>query len=163
MSGVVPRALKDSVRPRRRWDSRVRPFNFTVRHARLTPMYAYLYDSMITCYIRQHVGDRYVHGYAATSLASMIFLNLLVLIAVFGRLHYRWAEVLFVWGSRWDVAAALGLTVLGANLFYSRRRKSAKALKSTHPLRSTWPANIYMLLSVGAVVYVSILTPPSHR
>ena len=90
-------------------------------------MYAYLYDSMITWYIRQRVGDRYVHWYAATSLASMSFLNLLVLIAVFGHLHYRWAEGLFVWGSRRDVAAALGVALLSANLFYSRRRKSAIA------------------------------------
>ena len=144
-----------------------RPLNFTVRHVRPTPpsllMYAYLYDSMITCYTRQHVGDRHVHWYAATSLASMGFVNLLALIGVFGHLHYRWAEVLFVWGSRRDVAAALGMVILGANLFYSRSHKAEMALKPTHPLRSSWPANIYMLLSVGAVLFVSIFLPPSYR
>jgi hypothetical protein len=160
------RALRDCA-PSAPSGASVRPLNFTVRHARLTPshdlMYAYLYDSMVTCYIRQHIGDRYVHWYAATTLTSMGFVNLLSLVAVFAHWHYKWAEKLFAWGSHWQAAAALGLVLLGGNLFYSRWRKRATASTPTRPLRSSWPANIYMLISVVAVMYVSTLTQPSRQ
>ena len=126
-------------------------------------MYAYLYDSMIACYTRQNISGRYVHWYAATTLASMGFLNLLALVAVLAHWHYRWGERLFAMLSAWQAAAALGLALLGANLFYSRWRKSVAAMTPTLPLRSRWPANIYMLVSVLAVLYVSTLAVPPHQ
>ena len=126
-------------------------------------MYAYLYDSMIACYTRQNISERYVHWYAATTLAAMGFLNLLSLVAVSAHWHYRWAEELFAVLSVWQASAALGLALLGANLVYSRWHKSVAALTPTRPLRARWPANIYMLLSVLAVLYVSTLALPPHQ
>ena len=126
-------------------------------------MYAYLCDSMIACYTRQNISGRHVHWYAATTLASMGFLNLLALVAVLAHWHYRWGERLFAMLSAWQAAAALGLALLGANLFYSRWRKSVAAMTPTLPLRSRWPANVYMLLSVLAVLYVSTLAVPPHQ
>src|SRR5256884_5520152 len=75
----------------------------------------------------------------------------------------RWGERLFAMLSAWQAAAALGLALLGANLFYSRWRKSLAAMTPTLPLRSRWPANVYMLLSVLAVLYVSTLAVPPHQ
>ena len=126
-------------------------------------MYAYLYDSMVIWYTRQNIGDRYVHWYAATTLTSMGFLNLLSVVTVFAHWHYRWAERLFAAGSTWRAAAALALALLVTNLFYSRRRRSVRALTPTLPARSRWPAGIYILISVVATLYISTLAPPPHR
>jgi hypothetical protein len=141
-----------------------RPLNFTVRHARLTrPMYAYLYDSMIACYARQSISPHYVRWYAATTLASMSFLNVLALVAILNHWHYRLGEKLYaVLSASWPAAAAIGLALLGANLLYSGWRKGVAA-NPTLPLRSRWPANIYMLLSILAVLYVSKFAVAPHQ
>ncbi len=113
-------------------------------------MYAYFYDSMTAVYARQKIGPRYVHWYAATSLAGMNFLNVLALVAVLTHWHYKLGEELYaVLSASWPTAAAIGLTLLGANLLYSRWRKGV-AVTSAPPSR--WPANIYMLLSVLAIL-----------
>lgn len=122
-------------------------------------MYAYLYDSLVAGYVRQHIGIRSAHWCAATTLAPMTFVNVLTLVAVFAHWHYRWAERLYAWGSHWQSAAALGIVLLGANLFYSRWRMSTPA----GPLRSSWPGSVYLLISVVAVFYVSTFAPSSHR
>src|SRR5437773_6900813 len=126
-------------------------------------MYAYLYDSMVIWYTRQNIGDRYVHWYAATTLTSMGFLNVLSVVTVFAHRHYRWAERLFAVGATWQAFAAGALALLVAHVLYSRWRRSVRASAPNVAPRSRWPAGIYMLISVVAFLYTSSLAPPPHR
>lgn len=127
------------------------------------PMYAYLYDSLVTWYSRQSIGDRYLDWYVATTLTSMGFLNLVSVVVVFTHWHYRWAETLFAMGSTGQAVAATGVALLVAHLLYSRRRRSVRASSPTVPPRPRWPAGIYMLVSVVAFLFISDLAPPPHR